>query len=339
MPDNQTPPPKKLGFWNLCHEALTVCAANAIPLLKMAFVGYALAGVMGNLLGAMTSFGRLARGAGGFAGPEQYILQGVVGLMAMPLANGTITLLALGNRKPIRETFRHWPALIFVSLGYGAVVFVGVLVVANFLRAAQFDLSNIGRVPLSLPYLARAVAIRASGYHLLPDPGAPFGDALSYARALVRRGAVTYSGSVAYYSPDAGELALPAAGVFAALIVFETLLRLRFPALMRAGVPLPRALAECARTGARNFGRIATYTWALRFLFALAMALFVWLPVTVVQSVALPAFTRAFGGFGVNTVLNALSLAAVLLITMMFYAFSAVFDALLWAKLTGSSSA
>ena len=54
---------------------------------------------------------------------------------------------------------------------------------------------------------------------------------------------------MAYYAPDAGGLALPAAGAFAALLVFETLFRMRFPSLMRPGVSVARALAEMGYTG------------------------------------------------------------------------------------------
>ncbi|HQZ98835.1 MAG TPA: hypothetical protein PLJ62_01430 [Thermoflexales bacterium] len=340
MRPTQWPSP---GFFHLCRETLAVCAANAIPLLTLAFWGFAFAGLMGGLIGAAFTLARITTGAGfgvSFISPAQYLAQGLFGVMAMPLAYGAITRLALQNGSSasasalLKESLRRLPALVFVWLGYGAVMFAGVLVLANFLRAAQFDLSNIGRVSASLQDVARAVAIRVVGYNLLPDPGPPFADALTYIRAMVRRMAVAYSGGVAYYAPDAGGLALPAAGAFAALLVFETLFRMRFPSLMRPGVSVARALADSATLGLRRFGTIAAYMWAQRLIFALGMALFVWLPLTVIQSVIMPLVLRGLSASWVTTLTNAMSLPAVALITMLFTAFSAVFDALLWKHLT-----
>ncbi len=331
------------GFLALCQQTLAVCAANAIPLLTLAFWGFAFAGLMGGLIGAALSLARLAAGAGfigAFASPAQYVAQGMLGVMAMPLVYGAITQLALQNDRPasaaalLKTALRRLPALVFVWLGYGAALFAGALILANFLRAAQFDLSSIGRVTASLQDVARATAIRMVGYNLLPDPGPPFAEALTYIRAMARRGAVAYSGGVAYYAPDASELVAPAAAAFAALLVLETLLRMRFPSLMRPGVGVARALGQSAALGLRHFGLIAGYAWAQRLAFALAMGLFVWLPLTVIQGVITPFLSRGLGAAWLSALTSALSLPAVALITMLFTAFSAVFDALLWKHLT-----
>lgn len=339
-----------LAFGAVCREAFDVCARNALPLLKLAFLGYALAGVVGGLIGVFTTLSRQAGGAGfGGSAPAlgQYVAQGVVGVVAAPLAQAAITLLALqtGNHNTptaktlLKNALPKLPGVVLVWLGYGAAVFVVAFMLADVLRAAQLDLSNLGRVNPSLDDVTRAVAIRVMGYNLAPDPGAPFGDALGYIRAMARRAAVAYSGSVVYYSPDHNPMALPAAGALAAWAVADVLLRLRFPALLRPRVTPWRALADSARVGLRHFGRIAVYGWALRLGFAAGMALLVWLPFTILQSVLAASVLRWVGMSWAASIASALSLVAVSLITMLFHAFGAVFDAVLWKRLTAPGCA
>lgn len=150
MRPTQRPSP---GFFHLCRETLAVCTANAIPLLTLAFWGFAFAGLMGGLIGAAFTLARITTGAGfgvSFISPAQYLAQGLFGVMAMPLAYGAITRLALQNGSSasasalLKESLRRLPALVFVWLGYGAVMFAGVLVLANFYAPRSLISATLG---------------------------------------------------------------------------------------------------------------------------------------------------------------------------------------------------
>lgn len=335
------------GFLGLIYDTLRVCARNAAPVVGLAFIGFAGANVLAAALTIHTVLSLY--GQQGWSWQmfttiysTQWLVQGAVGMLAMPFARGALTWIALAPDGrvaslggAVRASLRRFPAVFVVSALYGVVIAAGTLGLIQYLRDVQFDLSNLGRISMNYPDALRAAAIRAFGYGIIPDAGAPFADWIAYTRFLIRRMSSTaYAPGSVYYNPDADDVGAIGAAAAGFIIVADVLLRMRTAAVIaRTGSPAG-ALRHSLGLGVRHFGRLLAYVWALRLGVGLFMALFVWLPMTAIQSAIVPFVARETSSPWMYSTSSVLFLAAAAMVSMLFTAFSAVFDARLYKRLT-----
>jgi hypothetical protein len=338
----------------LWRQSLHIMSVQFGPILAYSFFGLVGANIAGAIIativltnayiiiGGYTSYTNILY--------PQLIAQALAGVFTYTFARGAITWLALqstsspdaarsGWRAAFRATLSRWPSLIVSALVYGISITLCTAGLTLLLRDLRIDVTNIGRVNRDVDDITRAVFIRALG-GIAPDPGAPFTELYAYVRYTLSRSAY-YAWYLYRYTTGTAPLLMWLLGLssLAAMIVVETLLRLRTVMVMRAEGPGPFAgLADCVRTGWRRFWFIAAQVWLLRLLMLAVGVLFIILPMTFVQSVFVPMFAQGIGSFWPYPGSNiALGLGSGL-VGMLLIAFSIVFDTRLYVALQHASA-
>ncbi|MCL4507019.1 MAG: hypothetical protein M1140_13510, partial [Chloroflexi bacterium] len=223
----------------------------------------------------------------------------------------------------------------------GGLIFAGNLGLNALLTELRFDLADIRQVNLSFDGMIRSITLRVAG-SLIPDPGSPFTELLTYIRLESSRvsAELIYAGGLSYYRvkiiPEIQWPWLLGAGGVIVLLVVDALSRFLMSAVMRStGSNRWQSLWAAIRLSARNFGLVLAHGWIVRLFIFVISTVFMTAPLVLVQSTLVPLLVRATGSawpFVVATMVLAISMA---LVSMVFVAFGVVYDACLYRQLSG----
>ena len=339
----------RLSFRHLIGETLHIAAARSGSLFWLAMIG--LGGA--SLLGAAINFGLTidvnAR-TGSYVGASanntyvQLIVQAILGATVSVIARAAITWVALQpaetrptGRAALQAGLASFAPQIVAVIAYGLIISVAVIGLTLFLRDVRLDQSNIGRVSNDPAQMLRAAVARTIGA-LSPDPGPPFTEVHTFVRYSLRRAGGTYaSWSELGRNFEALDLTvwLAAIGGLGLIVAAEGLLRFRTIATLgaRASEAFPNLVASM-RWSAGRFWLITARVWAFRGLALVLQVIFVIVPVTIAQGLAVPAaagvVSPALLPFPASTFLFALGAAPV---AALLAAFGLVYDARLWLAL------
>ncbi len=338
---------------SLWSESLAILSAHSGPILTLALLGFAGAGIVGQLLNTALTFESYARTGSFFSSffnhlQAQYLAQAVCGAFTLALARGGVTWIALNHGTgcrislgaACRAALERWPALLLAAALYGALILAGIAALTVWLRELQVDSSNLGRISFDVAGISYAITVRSIGA-LIPDAGSPFSELLNYARVLIRRSASGYTWLAQHYGGRAISSAwlVGLAGIVS-IIVVDALLRMRFAAIMgSASGGFARAMLACLRIGVRRFGAVVTHAWLVRLAVFGVSVLFVIAPLTVAQGALVAWLVRTAGSFWPYPVSQLVFVAGSSLVMMVFAAFATVYDARQYLALLSQSRA
>ncbi len=338
------------GLWG---ESLAILSAHSGPIFALGLLGFAGAGIVGQLLNTALTFDSYWRTGSFFSSffshlQAQYLAQAVCGAFTLALARGGVTWIALNHGTgcrislgaACRGALERWPALLLASALYGALILAGIAALTVWLRELRVDPSNLGRMSFDVAGVSYAVTVRSIGA-LIPDAGSPFSELLNYARVLIRRSASGYTWLARNYGGAALSSAwlVGLAGI-AWIVVADALLRMRFAAIMgSADGGFLGALSECVRIGVRRFGAVVTHAWLVRLAVFGMSVLFVIAPLTIAQGAVVAWLVRTAGSFWPYPVSQLVFVVGSSLVTMVFAAFATVYDARQYLALRSQSGA
>ena len=326
---------------SLWHESMRVLAAHSGPVFVLALVGFAGAGIIGQLANSALTFDGYVRTGSYFSAffnnlQVQYLAQAIFGTFALAFARGALTWIALrhetGERITLgaacRAALARWPALLLSSVVYGVLVLAGIAGLSLLLRELRVDLSNLGRIGSDYGGISYAVKVRAIGA-LIPDPGSPFSELLNYVRILIRRSSVAYTWfAFRYVESTASSVWLIGLAGVAWIILVDTLLRMRSAAVMNPDQgSFLRAMIDSVRMGACHFGPVFAHAWLVRGVIFIVSVLFVITPMTIAQGLIVTFLVRTAGSFWPYPASQLVFAVGSSLVLMVFAAFSAVYDA------------
>jgi hypothetical protein len=333
------------------RETLATLGAQSVPVLVCAFAGFALANILSALLVAVYTFGLYARTGTVLAsyGPTRdmpLLVQGAVGMLAGALARGAISWLALrsGDRAgtlgaAARAALARLPALLITSLLAGGLILLGNLGLTELLRELQLDMTDMSRLSFGLEGMARSMGLRTLN-DLFPKPSSPFIEWLSYFRTETTSMATTlvYAGGFSFYRVTAFDaLPLPwlvGSASVAVLVATDGLLRFVTVSLMGAPTRHPiTAVLGALRVARRRFRTVLTHVWLVRLSLLVLGALFVTVPLVLVQNILVPLLVRGTGSAWLFLAANMLLSISLALVSMLFDAFVVVYDARLYQAL------
>jgi hypothetical protein len=330
----------------LWREALTTFSARSGPILLAAFLGYALATLLGVLLNGLITVDLYSRtgtilSSYGLSRSVPLLVQAVLGMFAGIAARGAITWLALarpGQHGAVRAIWVRLPELLPVLLLTGGIIFVGSLGVTSLLRELRLDLSEVSEFSLGLQSMGRSILLRILN-SIIPDPGPPFTQVLDFMRSETTRVATSlvYAGGLSYYRVKTiEEIPLPllvGGGSLFLLIGGDALFRFVPAALMQAGSNPLLGVVKALRLAGRHFGLVLMHIWVVRLVVFSVSAVFMIAPLVLVQSIGVPILIRSTGSAWI--LLAALMVASVslALVGMVFTAFVTVYDACLYRQL------
>jgi hypothetical protein len=346
------------GVARVWRMALHTLSAHSLSILACALLGLVGVALLGALVNAALTFDAYFRTGGIFPTYAntfyvQLYVQAGLGIFAMSLGRGTITWIALcdarGERVTLRAALRRslarLPELLLSSLIYGALVTLGIAGLSLVLRQLRLDVTSVGRVGADFDSMMRVISVRVvNGF--VPDPGSPFTELISYGRYLLRRSSTNYYWLYAYrYTVSDVPLRLWLIGLASLLplIAGGALLRMRVAAIMDAPqANRAAALGESIQLGARHFGYLFRHGALVWLVSSLLTILFVFIPLALVQYLLIPPLARTLNSLWPYPASTLLFAAGTALITMVFMAFAAVYDAHLYVGLrraAASSSA
>jgi hypothetical protein len=341
------------------RDTLDTFGAHPAAILLFAFIGFAVAGLTAALVGtalALENWTRTQTILGSSFGPNRIIpliVQAVVGLLAAAYARGAIALLALRHgqadtrwRTISALALRRLPLLVLVFVVMGALLYLGNQGIIQYLREMRIDLADAAQYTFGMEGMSRAVALHAIN-RLLPDPGAPFTELLSYVKMESARTStiLVYAGGLSFIRVKN----IPEIPLAAILGVSGTLLLLVMDAVSRfaaAGIMLPvakdgvqgkggamRMLGRALGLAVRRLGVVLAHIWTVRLAVFGVTIIFVTIPQVLVQSVLAPLLIRTTNSAWIYLLANLAVSVSVTLVMMVFVAFSAVYDARLFLAL------
>jgi hypothetical protein len=285
----------------------------------------------------------------------------VLGATGLAFARGVIVCLALNDASQsagfvaaCRRARARFPGLLAGSLVYSAFVTFGAVGINVMLRDADFDLNYVGRRDVTVP--AKTMALRTLDA-FVPGPGSPFAEFVPFLRhssfrRVPRSTDSTNSSDYWRYVSDQVQapfvptptpveeggspvLAVSLASL-GALLLAESMLRFTpIMAMNSRGRRRLGAITPVLRSvwlGIRHFGVITKHVWLLRLAFVAGYGIFFMLPVVMSQDVVPPVMTSTWKS-ATESWSASLTLMCYWLVMALFTAFSAVYDARLYAAL------
>ncbi len=324
-----------------------------MPVLASALFGFALATILSTLLSVaytISFYGRtntiLSSYGSGHVVP--LIVQAAAGLLAGGFARGAITWLALnagsrdhGGRAALRAILARWPLLLLTTLATGALIFAGNLGLNALLVELRFDLADISQFSLSFDGMVRSITLRVAG-SLIPDPGSPFTELLTYLRLESSRVSanLVYAGGLSYYRvkniPVIQSPWLLGVGGIGVLLAVDTFSRFLMAGVVRA-LPGTRLASVWAalRLALRHFALVLAHTWIVRLAIFTVSALFMTVPLVLVEGTLVPLLVRAMGSAWPIVIAGTAMAISMAVVSTVLLAFSVVYDACLYRRLTG----
>ena len=266
-----------------------------------------------------------------------------------------------------RAALSRWAALVSASVLYTLLIALCAIGLSAWLREGEPAIPpDLNSLSFHVNQLVQEVASQGMRTPLFA-PDVPYASVLKIAKGVVARqpeptldGYWNWVLKRQYYDPmlsDAdralitqepaqhfvhileGNDPLIALGSVIVLVVMETLLRFRtITALTSKGRGLIAPIRDSARLGVSHFGMLAGHVWVLRLFIGITSLFFVEAPMQVAQALAVPWLAQASGGVWINQIGHALfpvghavAVAAVAAMGALFAAFSAVYDARLYA--------
>ncbi|MCL5996096.1 MAG: hypothetical protein M1546_08570 [Chloroflexi bacterium] len=337
------------GVW---HSTLATLSARPVPILTCALVGFALPNILAVLAGTALTLDMYGRTGTlfisfGLSRTVPMLVQALLGSLAGVLAHGAVAWFALhGDRDyttpaGLRATLSRVPLLLLALLLTGGVIFIGNLGVGALLREFRIDLGDAGQLSMTYDGVSRSLVLRTIGA-LIPEPGAPFNELLSYIRLEASRvsTSLVYAGGFSFYRVKRiEEIPLPwlvGAGSLLLLVGSDALLRFTTAALM--DTPATRgwlAIAGALRLAGRKFWLVLRHIWLVRLAIFGVSTVFIMLPMVLVQNMLLPLLIRSMGGPWVYLAATVLISTSLALVSMVLTAFSIVYETCLYRALAG----
>jgi hypothetical protein len=332
-------------------ETLRLCAAQIGPLLICGAFGFVGAAMLASAVFTGLTLDAYLRSEGFFSAFQRntvwlYGTRAIFGALLLTLSRGAIAWIALNAdkvplnaREALKHAARRWPALLTSALIYGLLITLATLGLSIVLRELRLDLSNFRWLRSNDgDSLTRALVVNALSL-LPPDPGAPFTEFLAAVRfSLGRDSGVISSGWRTPRIPDA--LSAPMLGLAivscAAIIVIDALFALRTAAAIRVERRNPLAWLPLAlHMSAHNLGWVVTHRWLFRLLIVILLIVGATLPTLLQQGLLLPAIareTRSYWPYAIGVILQGIAAA---LIGMLLGIVQTVYEARMFARLTG----
>jgi hypothetical protein len=337
------------------RDTLVAFGTHSASILTGALLGFALIAILSSLLGALITLDMYARTSTILVsyGSNRNIplaFQAVFGLLVGSFARGVIAWRVLhpdGNevrtRGVLRAVLPYWLPLLLTAFIVGALLFVGNLGLNELLTELRIDLADVGQLSATPTGMVHSIILRTVS-SLIPDPGAPFSEWLSYMRIEASRVStlLVYAGGLSYfYVKNVQELPLSwvfGAGGLIVLFVVDVLQRFVVPAIVLSAGPGPlHLIGSVIRLAARHFVLVLVHTWLVRLAIFVVSTIFMTAPLVLTQSILVPLLIRTTGTawpYLITTVLLAISIA---LVNMVLLAFSVVYDACLYRRLRAAA--
>ncbi len=345
-----TDKPARVTVPMVWRDTLQAFSANSASILTGAVLGFAIAAVLAALAGAYVTLESYARTSTILItyGPSRIIpllVEGVIGLPAAAYARGVISWRILHPDQPIRTrsvlraVWPFWFTLLVSTLIISGLFFAGNAGLNAMLTEQGLDLADVGQLSATANGMVHSIILRTIG-SLIPDPGAPFAQLLSYMRLESSRlgTSLVYAGGLSYYYvKNIQEIPLSwlyGAGGLALLLSVDVLHRFVVAAIiLTPGPGSLRRVGAAIMLAVRHFGLVLAHIWLVRLVVFTVSTVFITAPIVLTQSILVPLLIRSTGAawpYLVSTVILAISIAFV---SMVLLAFGIVYDACLYRRL------
>lgn len=345
--------PNESHFVRLFREAWAITVTHPLPVLGAAFIGFAGAAIIGNLLYTALIVDIYRRTGSYFSSTAnifyaQLQLQAFLGTLTYSIGRGAITWIGLqvGRetitlRNALRAAMRNWLPLFVSAMLYGLLITAAVAGLTLMLREVRLEQSNFRWLRSEPGALSHATVVRAISLSV-PDPGSPFSEAYNYMRYSLGRTTNTVYYGWSGYSATVNRLPpqLLVLGLASLILVglTETFLCLRHAAIMavdkrnvftwlREAIPLAR----------EHFWQITGTRILLRVLIFLMTVMLYTVPITLHQGLVVPLLVRGVSSYLPYALTQSASSIFFTLISMAFIAFGLLFDARLYLLLKRQS--
>jgi hypothetical protein len=380
----------RVSIAQVWRDALSVFSARSASILFCALIGFAMPTTIGAWIDMQSKLSNYARTRSVVVlndptpSLSALFTGAVIGVVAMTFARGVITWMTLhtgqysedggncgGFGRAVGMTLTRYPALLFGSLFYGAIVTAGLIGMSELTRPLEYSRSHTAHVWAGVARNFSDVLHQLSWRSfntLTPAPGPPFAQLAPDVRRAAQRDLFEASSKTIYVAAESGSAYgverapesfmapqtpstaswLLASGSLVFLLLAETLLHFRTvmamkpPASLVASpcgkdVPRPRRLTVLAplidsvRFGLRHFGAITLHIWLVRLAIFALIVSFIEFPLAMIDNLLAP-YAR-LGSSEVLPIMEFLETSGAALVSAILLAFSVVYDARLARRL------
>ncbi|HEY3289568.1 MAG TPA: hypothetical protein VGK87_05530 [Anaerolineae bacterium] len=337
------------------HDTLLAFSAHSASILGSAFLGFALSAIAASALGAVITLEQFTRTntilvSYGLNRTVPLIVQGALGLCTGALARGMITWRVLNPatgetrmRIALRAALPSWLPLTFVLFITGLLLFAGNLGLNAMLTEQKIDFADISQLSATPDGMLRSIILRTIDISI-PNPGAPFSEALSYIQLESSRVSteLVYAGGLSYYYvKNVQDIPLSTVfGVAGIVVLFgvDALQRFVVAAIVqtrKAG--WLKSVGAAIKLAARNFGLVLAHIWLVRLVVFIVSTIFMTVPLVLTQSTLVPLLIRSTGTAWPYLVSGVLLSVSIALVSMVLTALGVVYDACLYRRLVNQT--